>query len=258
MGTHDVLTSPTAVRGYDAHWWRLRTAWSEYRHPNGHRVVLLGCIHVGSRDYYERLNQILLDYVAEGFAVHYERIAVPTEEKLEQATDDERDLLKRFKDSHQAFMGLVTETLDMHVQAPWQGMDDNWVNTDFDVLDFMRAHSEGAMDRKITQLDKVVTALRTSPAWTRPVYRGVMLALVASMGPLTDLFAWAEERYPEIREEFATEFILDERNRVAMDATLAEPRPVVLPWGAGHYRGMAARLRVEGYELTGHTMIPMR
>jgi hypothetical protein len=258
MGTHDVLTSPTVVRGYDAHWWRLRTAWSEYRHPSGHRVVLLGCIHVGSADYYERLNQILLDYVREGFVVHYERVQPPPAEKQDQATPEERDLLKRFKDSHQAFMGVVTETLGMYVQAPWHGMDDNWVNTDFDVLDLVRAHPEGAMERFIVTLDKVVTLLRTSPRWLLRVYRVAMLALVANMGPLMDLGDWAIAKSPELRREIAHEFIVDERNRFAMDATLAEPRPVVLPWGAGHYRGMAARLRVEGYELTSHTMIPMR
>lgn len=215
------------------------------RHPTGPTVTLFGVAHIGRPDYYEQILDDVRTLAGQGAAVGFEGVRKPTEEKLADATGEERARWEQIRRTGvgdyrtaAALLGLTAQ--DVRSYPP------DWVNVDLDGLDvarhFLRERRNWILDAT-DPLDGVpARALWFAVYWTMKHHRVVNTLLLARPG--TRSFR---------------RFAVGERNRLVMEFVDRTVFPVAgerggdvaLIYGADHLPGIVGGLKRRGFGETG-------
>lgn len=224
----------------------LETAIRRYRHPaTGHEVIAVGTIHVGEQDYFDRLRARVDQLDTSGWEVQYELITPAVRTDI---TDEEHARLTTLRGLSKTSKWLA-DLLALPMQHQWFPLPEHWHNTDVCDLDIVRACEDLSM---LDTARERVEKMDLSDPRSERLARWLFIKLFQNLPRVMRLVDWLKDA-GKIEDTQAQrvfdEYIIDHRNALAVDAAIAESRPVVTVWGAGHLPGMDARLRMyHGYE----------
>jgi hypothetical protein len=220
-----------------------------WRHPESERTVtLVGTIHLASQKCYDRLGILVADLQAGGAQVHAEGIAAPP--KHTPMTEEEAAAIAKMRLS--SMYSWLAEELGLAVQRI-PGDHSQWVNTDMNALEFLRALPDrAAFLRMFDQFDEMVGELNGEkmPPLVVKVIRGAMWVLSSRAG-----MALARHRG---RKGPNGGVIDNARNRIALQAIDETDDDVVAIWGAAHLPGIGEGLATRGYRRIARTRVGSR
>jgi len=202
---------------------RNEIATVELTEPTSGKVItIIGVMHVGPKPYWTKINNILGRSEARGDAIHYEMVR-----KNKVQSKGFKGLKEYLFISSARRLSMLGEAAGWLSQRKMIDYKDAWKNHDTDVTTSLGTLSlRQALQSYVVSivLGKVVVF----------IFQNAPEMLFASMDQPID----------------GHESILHGRNKVAVDAALAEASNVSMLWGAAHLDGMVELLEEVGYSQT--------
>lgn len=214
----------------------------------GRSVTVVATSHTGSAGYYEQLRAVINKIESGGAVVCLEGVGSASEQELAAASDEERAALGRYQASRAPasdlslaacrYLGWVDQTAAL-------GSSPTWRNADMTKLELVRRagprnllslHVPGDEFTRMTHDRQEALAAGGYAIVVRLAQYGWMFDPFRSL--LVRLVGDAHRRLEHVEVEGRNGHVL---------ASLPPESDAVLPWGAGHMRGLAQGLRQAGY-----------
>ncbi len=228
----------------------LQTAVVTFEHPDGAVVDLVGAVHIGDQDYFDRINQRLANYDV----VLYELVGGPMENRGENNRED-LGLTHLIQRLTQNILGLRYQLEGIDYDKP------NFVHADatWDQWD----HLMKTRNQNMSTLFKRAMALESDPAMKDQIEAMGNEEMMVQLGQaitefnpdklkrnLAPMLAQSETFIDMIEGEDGT-VIISERNKIVMDAIEEQvsngQRNIAVFYGAGHMPDFKKRLEAAGY-----------
>jgi hypothetical protein len=226
----------------------LETAVNKFQHPDGRTVTVVGIEHVGTRQYFEQMREVVDWLEKDGAEIRLEMAASARDPKPRNESETEAvETLRghvgtRF--SHYATMGMDWVNQNDSAMAP----EPNWVFSDVPPLD-------------IARLWGPETLLRQG-SFANPVSVGPQLANMKSKGKTIRLrnYRWGSARLlarrgRQVKKDRLHASYLNKavmyayRECEEMLKVLVRDGDTALVWGAPHMQGFAEILVSNGFKL---------
>ncbi|GAA0905196.1 hypothetical protein [Virgisporangium aurantiacum] len=220
---------------------RLQTAVHHYLHPDlPRRVTIIGTHHFGVPAYWTDIRARIDRLVAGGAVVHCEgSMLVPD---ASDVTEDERRLLTELRRCRVLEQQRVSQVFGWVHQRDGLGYPPHWQVIDLSHLEILRRLGPDMIGKFIGPLRRMVDWPdddRCGPARYR--------FLIAVRVRITGNDRAITRRGP------ADTVLVDDRQRLALDAVAGTGRDTVLVWGASHLAGLGTALRSRGFVRCGDT-----
>jgi hypothetical protein len=207
------------------------------------RIVLVGAVHVGRREYFDEIQRLINAHEASGGTVFYEGLGSLSEAEVARLEPDERAVYRTLAPLHEIY-GAFARSLDLAFQGDAiRYKRDAWVNADLPLRELLHRWAESGApllplgnpgsegfsvpDTGIARGLSALTLLQT-PLMLAALNR--LHGHIPALGKLREL-------------------LLSDRNRAALDAIDAgegKGDGLVL-YGAGHITGLVEGLERRGY-----------
>lgn len=137
-------TKPTPLAGARVVKGALQSAVQAYTHPDGRRILLVGCVHMAEPEYYRQVLKICTEAEAAGAVVHREGVILDGDGELADATDEERDAFRRQCAALHVVYSDFPDLLNLgwiwrgHDESALSPYPDTWENHDVAALTMVR------------------------------------------------------------------------------------------------------------------------
>lgn len=225
-----------------------------FAHPGtGHRIVVVGVLHLGTQAYWDRLGADLAAAEQAGWAIHTEGVSGPTRQERLAATPQTLEHWDNLTDLVQMTRKVGEATGLVH-QGDGLTLPGSATRVDLTLPQVAERLDPAQVERAARRLDGVDLTLsadlpeRAYRITSRTFANALTLALSLPSGlwGLLGLGRGLDRRV-----------VLDTRNLYAVSAAVAvQEQPVLLLWGAGHLPGMARLLHEHGYRPSVHQWRP--
>lgn len=222
----------------------LQTAVIDLRQDNtGRTVVLVGAIHVASREYYEAVNAIIAAHEAGGGVVLYEGLGSLTEEEIANLSPREKSIYRTLAPLHDLYKSFA-QMLDLVFQGEAVHYDrEHWINADLPLRELLRRWADSSAP---------LLPLDAAGATKLPLPEAPLAKSVAGFMLLqTPLLLSAATRLRGFVPQLASlsDLLISDRNRAALDALEGtDPtRAALFLYGAGHLADLMEGLERRGY-----------
>jgi hypothetical protein len=213
------------------------------RDDTGSNIALVGMIHVGSQEYFDRIGAYVGHREAAGAAVHYELTKPFTPEEREQHPEYS-GLDLELKQAMLGNIALFSRPFNLVYQTKALRYSPEWQNHDMSALEIIDSLGIDEVRKTIENAKRIQQAeIFNDTDMLRLAVHGAfrLVPLVSAVRRLRG-------------KDKTQEVIVDRRNAVALAAvrnTLgADPAAdLTLIWGAGHLPGLGKGLQQMGYEL---------
>src|SRR5215469_2722084 len=214
----------------------------------GRSVTVVATSHTGSADYYEQLRAVINEMEAAGAVVCLEGVGSASEQELAGASGEERAALGLYQASRAPAPELslaACRYLGWVDQSAALGSSPTWRNADMTKLELVRqAGPQNLLSLHVPGDEFTRMTHDRQEAFAAGGY--AIAVRLAQYGWLNDpilrllarLAGDAHRRLQDVEVEGRNSHVL---------ASLPADSDAVLPWGAGHMRGLARGLRQAGY-----------
>lgn len=214
----------------------------------GRSVTVVATSHTGAAAYYEQLRAVINEMESAGAAVCLEGAGSASGQELASASDEERAALGRYEAWRAPATDLSAATgryLGWVDQSAALGSSPTWRNADMTKLELVRRagpqsllslHVPGDGFTRMTRDRQEAFAAGGYAISVRLAQYGWLIDLLQSL--LARLAGNAHKRLQDVEIEGRNSHLL---------GSLPTESDAVLPWGAGHMRGLARGLRRAGY-----------
>jgi len=230
--------------------WGVETPIDTFEHPETDSVIdIVSLVHVGQPSYYRELGEYIMGRQDEGFAVHYESVAVGGEEATEPRGALIRAknwLLEEFYEAEADAFVTVELNSSYTIQANGvlfrpegsynYDVDDAFVTEHASLFKFILEFGKARVVRK-----RLASAAKQgSGAVDEYVFNKLKDGVSESVGPKAERHAKRDKVIVGARNEVALAGV-DHALEADTDAKL------VLVWGVGHLAGLSAGLVARSY-----------
>jgi hypothetical protein len=222
----------------------------------GRTVTIIANVHLGTSEYFARLDQIAAGLEARGAVVCYEGIRPAAEEDWAHASDRERAVrgmpeaeADRRRRELCRSLGWVEQNAGLRYRPSWR-------NVDVTDLDFVRQAEADNVSTVFAGSDDLYAGL--TPEQRRLVMASMVSVLLRleSLDYWNLIVRWTTRKVSGDAYQAVFRAAVLDRNRDAL-ARLPSDADAVLLWGGGHLSGLAKGLRKAGYRHRGTTWVPI-
>ena len=203
-------------------------------------VVIIGVIHIATRNYFVRLQRLLEKLEQRGWAVLYERLAddVHPQKKLRRLSNE----------VHRLLMELWVLFMNKHnlcYQAHALKKGRNWIDADLPSQERDELYNV-SMEQLIRTRKYLRVQLKNPASWISDMAR-----------LLTNPVAVVDNTYGRLPRK-ARALLVDKRDRFAARLIVRhnQVQPVVTYWGAFHIPGIVRELKNRGFRTKSVTWTP--
>jgi hypothetical protein len=209
----------------------------------GHGVTLVSVVHVGRREYYAEIDQLIAAHVAGGGVVLYEGLGSLSETEISNLSPRERAIYRTLAPLHEIY-GAFARSLDLVFQGEAIHYDRaNWINADLPLRELLRRWAESGAP--LLPLDAGGAGRFSVPesALARGISAVTLLQTPLMLAALNRLHG----HFPTLGA--LRELLISDRNRAALDALeqAASKGDALILYGAGHMEGLRSGLELRGY-----------
>jgi hypothetical protein len=214
---------------------RLQTAVHHYLHADPpRRITIIGTHHFGAPAYWTDIRARIDRLATQGAVVQCEGSTLVPD--APDATEEEQRLLTELRRCLALEQQRVTQVFGWIHQRDGLGYPSHWEIIDLSHLEILRRLGPHIIDKFATQLRRLVDwpdGDHRGPAR----YRAAIAIQVRKTGKDRAI----------TRRGKADAVLIDDRQRLALDAVAGTSRDTVLIWGAAHLAGLGAGLRDKGF-----------
>jgi hypothetical protein len=235
----------------------LQTPVVRFEDPkSGRNVTVVATMHMGTVAYYEQLRAVISELESAGAVVCLEGTASASEQELAAASGEERAALGRYETWRGPASDLsraAGRALGWVDQSAALSSSPSWRNADMTKLEMVRRagaqnlqslHVPGDEFTRLTPDQQDAFAAGGYAILTRLEQLGWLMDFLPRV--LARLIGGGTWRLQDVQIEGRNSHVL---------ARLPAESDAVLPWGAGHLRGLATGLRNAGYRRRDTTWV---
>lgn len=207
----------------------------------GHRVRLVGVIHIAEPAYWKRI-QALIDRYGSS-SILYEMISKPSDAEVLRFSENERTVFE-FITRQKQLVGNVVQLLGLRYQKEGLSYPPDWIRTDMSGAELIRllAENDAAYPEEAKKhYQHIEDMAKEKGALKWVLHKGI--GHIALLSTVTSKMKRSPYRTRE------NEIIISMRNAIAVEAILRriETSDVVAIWGVGHLTGMTSLLNQAGF-----------